>query len=74
MAPSLQLGESRLPDLCRRAGISQSELAKRLGVTRQFIYKVNKRERNLTLAQGIHASIILNCDVKDIHVLNWVNR
>lgn len=71
MAPTLQLGESRLPQLCVRAGIKQAELARRLGVPRQFIYQVNRRERNLTLAQGIHAAIILNCEVTDLHDLIW---
>lgn len=72
MVPSLQLGESRLPELCRRAGINQSELARRMGISRQFISKVKNREKNFTLAQGIHAAMILNCEPADLHDLIWV--
>jgi len=69
VAASLRLGESRIPSLCRRAGISQAELARRLGVPRQTIYKVNKRERDLTLEQAINVAYILNCQVEDLHIL-----
>jgi DNA-binding XRE family transcriptional regulator len=71
VALTLQLGDSRLPELCERAKISQAELARQLGVSRQFIYKVNKREKNFTLAQGIQASIILKCGVRDLHHEFW---
>jgi transcriptional regulator with XRE-family HTH domain len=68
---TLQLGDSRLPELCKRAKISQAALARQLGVSRQFIYKVKMREKNFTLAQGIHASIILKCDIRHLHHEIW---
>ncbi|WP_217597193.1 helix-turn-helix transcriptional regulator [Cohnella sp. GbtcB17] len=69
MAASLRLGESRIPNLCRRAKITQAELARRLGIPRQTLYKVNKRIRDLSLEQAINAAYILDCKVEDLHVI-----
>nr|WP_217597301.1 helix-turn-helix transcriptional regulator [Cohnella sp. GbtcB17] len=71
MAVTLQLGASRLTYLCKRAGINQAELARRMGLSRQFITKVKLREKNFTLAQGIQAAMILGCEPKDLHELIW---
>jgi len=74
MARTLRLGESRIPELCRRAGISQSELARHIGVPRQTIYKVNKGERELSLVQAINIADRLGCKVEDLHVIIEGNR
>ena len=69
MAPSLRLGESRLPELCKRKKISQAELARRLGVSRQFIYKVRKRLKDFSFEQAANAAFILDCQIEDLHVM-----
>lgn len=74
MATSLRLGESRLPSLLRKADMTQAEFARRLGVSRQYITKIIKRERTFTLEQGIHAGFILNCDTNDLYVIEFINR
>jgi len=70
MALTLRLGESRIPLLCRHRGITQAELARRLGVSRQFIHKVIKRERNFSLEQAINAASILDCLVEELHIID----
>lgn len=65
---SLLLGESRLPQLLKRANnMSQSEFARRLGVSRQFITKVIKKERKFSLEQALLAAHILDCDVNELY-------
>ncbi|RUS42257.1 helix-turn-helix transcriptional regulator [Cohnella sp. AR92] len=74
MPSSLHLGESRVPELCRKRGITQAELARRLGVTRQFIYKVNQRLANFSFEQAINAAYILDCRAEDLHVIEIGTR
>lgn len=69
MARSLRLGESRIPEHCRRMKISQAEFARRLGVSRQFVHLVNKRERDLSFEQALNAAQILQCTMEDLHVI-----
>lgn len=63
----LRLGASRIPELCKRAGISQAELARHIGVPRQTIYKVSRGMRELSLTQAINVADRLNCRVEDLH-------
>lgn len=67
MALFLRLGESRIPELCKRAKISQAELGRKIGVSRQFIHLVVKRERDLSFEQAINVASILDCNVEYLH-------
>jgi transcriptional regulator with XRE-family HTH domain len=63
----MKLGECRLPELLARRKLTQSEFARRLGVSRQYINKVIQGEKKLSLEQAINAAYILNCDVTDLY-------
>jgi transcriptional regulator with XRE-family HTH domain len=63
----LELGDSRLPLLLKRAGISQIEIAELLGVSPSFINQVIKGRRTFSLLQSFRAAVILKCSIDDLH-------
>jgi DNA-binding XRE family transcriptional regulator len=63
-----QIGKSLLSERLRRVGMSQSELAKRLGVTRQQVNKwaTNKQGMSIESAKKIVAILELK-SVEDLY-------
>ncbi|WP_146216907.1 helix-turn-helix domain-containing protein [Paenibacillus cellulosilyticus] len=47
--------------------MTQAELARRIGVNRQFIYKVKVKERFFSLEQAILVAHVLNCSAHDLY-------
>ncbi|WP_231314323.1 helix-turn-helix transcriptional regulator [Neobacillus sedimentimangrovi] len=64
------VGRCLLPDLLKKARMSQVELAAKLGVTVQQInkYVINKQKMSLQVAKNIAA--ILNCNIEDLY--EWI--
>lgn len=62
-----KVGRCLLQDCLQKSGMTQSELAKRLNVTRQQInkYAYNKQRMSLQVAKNISA--ILNCSIEDLY-------
>ena len=50
-----------------KRGISQSELARRLGITRSFMSKLEKEQRTISSDTLIKISDILNCPIEDLY-------
>lgn len=71
---SLELGESRIPELLLRRKKTQASLARRLGVSPQFISQVIKKERTLSLTQAINAAHFLECRVEDLYHIHVVKN
>lgn len=71
MTPNIKLGGSRLPELLSKRNMTQAEFARRLGTSRQFVNKVIKKEKTLSLEQAFNAASILQCSVNDLYNLTF---
>lgn len=69
---SLVLGKSLLPERLIEASLNQAELARKLGVSRQFIGKVIAGKRNFSFEMALNAAHILNCEPKDLHQIIYI--
>lgn len=61
------VGKCRLQTLLDRKGMSQQELALRLGVTRQQINKYNKNVAVMSYQVAYNISLILKCHMSDLY-------
>lgn len=57
---------SRLSDERRRQGITQAELASRLGLHKQFVSRVELGERRLDVVEFADLSLALGLDPRDL--------
>lgn len=66
---SLVLGESQLPQLLKKANMTQSDFAKQMGVSREFIRKIIHKEDDkvFSLTRALQAAYILDCGVEDLY-------
>ncbi|WP_217557619.1 helix-turn-helix transcriptional regulator [Paenibacillus sp. GbtcB18] len=69
---ALRIERSRLPELLAQAGMTQTQLARRLDVSDAFIHKVVKGDRHLSLTKSKEAAIILDCSIDDLY--EWVDE
>jgi transcriptional regulator with XRE-family HTH domain len=65
---ALDFGRSRLPELL--GDMSQAELARRLGVTRQYISQIISGKDTFSLIKAKECADILGCYVDDLY--EWV--
>lgn len=63
---ALRLGRSRLPELLFTRGMTQAELARRLGVSESFITKVISGEKHFSYLRAKIASDILGCTMEEL--------
>lgn len=70
---AFRLAECLLLDLLKKKGMSQSEFARRLGVSRQYINKLINGDRTMTLEMAINSSFILDCQVNDLYKIIFVS-
>ncbi|MCC3379873.1 helix-turn-helix transcriptional regulator [Paenibacillus farraposensis] len=54
--------------------MNQSEFARHMGVSRQFVGKLISGERNMSLEFALNAAHILKCRVTDLYVLKVVRK
>lgn len=66
----LQRGRCRLPELL--GDMTQTEFAKRLGVSDPFVSKLIKGEKHFSLELAVNAAYILNCLPEDLYEWNVV--
>lgn len=64
---ALRIGRSLLRYRIKKAGLTQRETAKRLGVPESFISMVIKGERPLSLQRAVNLARILDCRVEDLN-------
>jgi putative transcriptional regulator len=63
--------ENRLKDYRERAGWSQGELARRLGVSRQTINAVETDKYDPSLPLALRMAKLFSCHVPDIFIDRW---
>ena len=61
------VGKCQLQTLLDRTGMSQQELALRLGVTRQQINKYIKGKAVMSYQVAYNIALILNCSMSDLY-------
>ncbi|USK66268.1 helix-turn-helix transcriptional regulator [Peribacillus frigoritolerans] len=66
-----QIGKCLLSEWLRRSGITQAELADRLGVTRQQVNKWAKNKQGMSLETAKKIVVILNLDKID-DLFEWI--
>lgn len=71
---AFQLGECLLRQRIQESKYNQSELAKKLGISRQMITKYITGERKMSLEIAINISLLLNCQVTDLYILEIVKN
>ncbi|OIB04847.1 hypothetical protein AK95_14625 [Paenibacillus sp. LC231] len=71
---SLQLGDCLLLERLNEKGYTQSEFAKRMGVSRQYVSKIINGERKMSLEFAINAANILGCRITDLYILKVVRK
>lgn len=65
------LGECLLRDRLDVRGITPSEFARKMGVSRQYINKLMSGEKVMSLEFAINAAYLLECRPSDFYVLTW---
>lgn len=71
---ALRVGRSRLPELLKAKGYSQSEFARLLGVSRAFISQVIKGEKYFSYPLGINAAFLLDCPMEELHEIIYIGN
>lgn len=62
-----KVGKCQLPILLHKTGMSQQELATRLGVSRQQINKYNKNRVVMSYQVAYNVSVILGCSMSELY-------
>ncbi|PLR93235.1 helix-turn-helix transcriptional regulator [Bacillus sp. T33-2] len=65
-----QIGKCLLSERLRQAGMTQAQLAERLGVTRQQVSKWVRGQQRMTLESAKNVSVILDCYIEDL--FEWI--
>lgn len=65
-----RIGKCLLSDKLRDAKITQSQLAERLGVKRQQVYKWARNEQGMSLESAKNVATVLDCFIDDL--FEWV--
>ncbi|WP_307802549.1 helix-turn-helix transcriptional regulator [Bacillus sp. XF8] len=67
MITSFKVGRCRIPELCKKNGITQADLARKLGVTPQSItdYVSLRNLPNVERARNIATK--LHCDIEELY-------
>ncbi|MFD1954259.1 transcriptional regulator [Paenibacillus thailandensis] len=68
------LGECLLQDHLNRKGMSQSEFARRMGCSRQFVSQLIAGKAFMSLEFAINAAYILECKPTDFYILETGKR
>ncbi|WP_141432998.1 helix-turn-helix transcriptional regulator [Bacillus sp. 03113] len=63
----LQMGRSRLSYLLRRINMSQSEFARRLGVSDSYVSRIISGEKKLSYYRAKLSADILRCSMEDLY-------
>ncbi|WP_369016296.1 helix-turn-helix transcriptional regulator [Paenibacillus sp. GbtcB18] len=64
---ALRIGRSRLPELLRRADMTQAELARRIMLSESFISKVIAGQKRLSVIKMKMAANALQCSMDDLY-------
>lgn len=62
-----KVGKCLLQGCLNSAGMSQTELANKLGVTKQQINKYTRNVQTMSYEVAYNISVILNCDMADLY-------
>lgn len=68
------LGECLLLRLLEKRGLSQSQFARKMGCSRQFVSQLINGESYMSLEFAINAAHLLECKVTDLYVLKTGRR
>jgi transcriptional regulator with XRE-family HTH domain len=63
----LQFGRCRLPEHLRRSGLSQIDLAIKMGLYPSMITKYVTGEKKMSLLRAAEAAKILGCKIDDLY-------
>ncbi|GIO39094.1 helix-turn-helix transcriptional regulator [Paenibacillus antibioticophila] len=66
------LGDCLLQDRLNDAGLTQAEFARRMGVSPQYVNKIIRGSRKMSLEFAINAAQILGCRITDLYILEIV--
>jgi transcriptional regulator with XRE-family HTH domain len=64
---ALHVGRSRLPELLKMRGLTQTEFARLLGVSDAFISQIISGIRYFSYPMAAKAAYILKCTMEDLH-------
>ncbi len=62
-----KVGKCLLPDLLKKKGITQAELARRLNLSRQRINAIAKSREKMSYEIALNISKILDCNMEDLY-------
>lgn len=62
-----KVGTCLLPDLLKRRGMTQTELASRLNVTRQRVNALANNREKMSLETAYTIAKILQCEMEDLY-------
>lgn len=65
-----RVGKCLLPQILRTRGMSQSELAEKVGLHKQTINAYVNNRQKMTFETAYNIALALNCDVTDLYT--WV--
>lgn len=65
---TLQLGECLLLERLKERGLSQAEFARRMGITRQYVNKLIRRERTMSMEFAINAAHVLGIPIEEFRI------
>jgi len=69
-----RVGKCLLLDLLKARGLSQTDLAVKLGVSKQRINALAHNRRTMSLETAVNVAEVLKCDVKDLYELIEVSN
>lgn len=66
----IRIGRSRLPELLRKRRMSQTELARRIGVSDSYISQIINGTSKFSLIKAKMAADVLDCYIDDLY--EWI--
>lgn len=67
-----QIGKCLLSERLRQVGMSQAELARRLGIDRQQVNKWVKGHQRMSVETSMNVATVLNLNIEDL--FEWIPR
>ncbi|PEF71683.1 XRE family transcriptional regulator [Bacillus thuringiensis] len=64
---SFKVGRCRIPELCKKNGITQAQLAKKVGIVPQSITDYVSLRNLPNVERACNIASILHCDIKDLY-------